>query len=122
MADFSILTEVVPAMSKWELEDLKKVWRDWMNDQPEPIRQWLTRPLRIHERRILQCQFAVDWYRKQSLNAQDDLARALAAEQQQAQDAVQAGEKPYARLPLDFGGDVGMKTQGVDANGSPVET
>lgn len=95
MADFSILTEVVPALSTKPEDELKTIYRDWANNQPAVIREWLTRPLRPEERRILQCEFAVSWYRAQSLAAQDELAVVLKAEEEAAEQSAAEANRPY---------------------------
>ena len=77
MADFSILTEVVPELSNQSEQALKDLWRNWVNEQPDGIRRWLTRPLSPNERRVLQCQFASEWYRSESLAAQDLVAEEI---------------------------------------------
>lgn len=95
MADFSILTEVVPELSTKPEDELKTIWRDWANNQPAAIREWLTRPLRPEERRILQCEFAVTWYRTESLAAQDKRAEVLKADQEAAEQSAADAERPY---------------------------
>jgi hypothetical protein len=62
MADFSILTEVVPDLTFKTNEEIGKIWRDWMNNEAQDdIRWWLTRPLSTEERGEIQRRFACDW-------------------------------------------------------------
>ena len=62
---FEILTEVVPELKNSPEQDLGRLWRGWINDQPNDVRLWMTRPLKDQERRVLQCGFAADYYQRQ---------------------------------------------------------
>lgn len=62
MADFSILTEVVPELATKTDKELGTIWRDWMNAAPQDdIRHWLTRPLSPEERTEIQYRFKDDY-------------------------------------------------------------
>ena len=74
MADFSIMQEVVPELLLYTDQKLGEIWREWANAQPDQIRRWMTRPLSVNERQVLQNQFASDWFLARSLEAQDRVA------------------------------------------------
>lgn len=100
MADFSILVEVIPELAKSSELQLAAVWREWTNDQPDVIRRWLTRPLSANERRVLQCQFASEWYRRESLAAQDRVAEDARKAEINAQLAAEPANHRYERLEV----------------------
>src|ERR1700743_2756948 len=62
---YEIMTEVVPELASSPEEALGRLWRTWVNDQPNDVRLWMTRPLKVQERRVLQCGFAADYYQRQ---------------------------------------------------------
>jgi hypothetical protein len=70
---FQILFEVVPELRDESHEDLKKLWREWVNEQDHEVRGWLTKTLTEGRRRVLQARFARDYYGRVADEAYADL-------------------------------------------------
>jgi hypothetical protein len=65
MADFSILTEVVPELRGFSADAIGLIYRTWLNaPEQDDIRMWMTREMSLEERLTFQQRFADSYYRK----------------------------------------------------------
>ncbi len=76
MADFTIIEEVVPELKSRPEAELRKRWREWVNNQPDVTRRWLMTKLTPLKRRTLQCGFAADYYQTEMMLAYTQHAQA----------------------------------------------
>lgn len=103
------LTDVVPELADKPIEEVKRLWREWANNQPPDVRLWLKDPLSPSQRRTLQCGFGAEYYQSAMLiafqNTQEERHQKLMAADPRTQERrpiLEAAQDDY-QAALDAG-------------------